>query len=62
MRFRAFISQNKLFQVPTKIKLSTQYRISEMAATTKEEQQNQLVGHKELAHKSLLQSDALYQV
>jgi len=27
-----------------------------------EQQPNQIAGHKELAHKSLLQSDALYQV
>ncbi|OIW09715.1 hypothetical protein TanjilG_21241 [Lupinus angustifolius] len=32
-----------------------------MAANNNQEQQNQLVGHKDLAHKSLLQSDALYQ-
>nr|AFK36713.1 unknown [Lotus japonicus] len=32
-----------------------------MAANNGEDQQNQLSGHKELAHKSLLQSDALYQ-
>ncbi|XP_019420388.1 PREDICTED: caffeoyl-CoA O-methyltransferase-like [Lupinus angustifolius] len=33
-----------------------------MAATNNEqEQENQLIGHKDLAHKSLLQSDALYQ-
>ncbi|XP_061355614.1 caffeoyl-CoA O-methyltransferase 5-like [Gastrolobium bilobum] len=32
-----------------------------MAVNNEEDQQNQLVGHKELAHKSLLQSDELYQ-
>ncbi|CAL0312817.1 unnamed protein product [Lupinus luteus] len=32
-----------------------------MAANNNQEQQNQLIGHKDLAHKSLLQSDALYQ-
>ncbi|RDX78299.1 Caffeoyl-CoA O-methyltransferase, partial [Mucuna pruriens] len=32
-----------------------------MGVTKKEEQQTELVGHKDLAHKSLLQSDALYQ-
>ncbi|XP_017432999.2 caffeoyl-CoA O-methyltransferase [Vigna angularis] len=32
-----------------------------MAVTQEQEQQTQLLGHKDLAHKSLLQSDALYQ-
>ncbi|KAK7251021.1 hypothetical protein RIF29_33882 [Crotalaria pallida] len=32
-----------------------------MAENNGQEQQNQLLGHKDLAHKSLLQSDALYQ-
>lgn len=32
-----------------------------MAVNREEEQQNKLIGHKDLAHKSLLQSDALYQ-
>ncbi|XP_027347194.1 caffeoyl-CoA O-methyltransferase-like [Abrus precatorius] len=32
-----------------------------MAVTNEEEQQNQPIGHKDLSHKSLLQSDALYQ-
>jgi len=33
-----------------------------MAINNGEEQQNQLIGDADLAHKTLLQSDALYQV
>jgi len=33
-----------------------------MAISNGEEQQNQIIGHTDLAHKTLLQSDALYQV
>jgi len=33
-----------------------------MAINNGEEQLNQLIGYTDLAHKSLLQSDALYQV
>ena len=33
-----------------------------MSLTMEEEHETQIAGHKELAHKSLLQSDALYQV
>jgi len=33
-----------------------------MAINNGEEQQNQIIGHTDLSHKTLLQSDALYQV